>query len=176
MRNCALFPTTTLLHMRLMETGPAHDLQPSFRLMMFFKARRLTCPTTIHVHVKAESWRAAGKRKCARGYSASRAIRANVRNCAQLRPAVARNVRNCEPLCANAPSRFAQHFLMRSSHAVLAHVEADHVHAARLTCSGCRLPGWNFKLGLCCTLHLHRQHEVPSRCDFNAGPALALKK
>ena len=107
--NCALLPTTTLLHMCLLETGLAHGLQPSFWLMISFKACRLTCPTAIHVHVNAVSWRAAGKRKCARGYSASRAIRANVRNCAQLRPAVGTNVCNCEQLFAIAPFRFARH-------------------------------------------------------------------
>ena len=96
--------------MRLLETGLAHGLQLSSRLMMSFKACRLTCPTTIHVHVNAVSWRAAGKRKCASGYSALRAIRANVRNCAQLRPAVGRNVCNCEHLCAIAPFRFARRF------------------------------------------------------------------
>ena len=67
-------------------------------------------------------------------------------------------------------------FLMQSSRAVFAHVEADHAHAARLTFSCYRFPVWNFKLGSCCLLHLHMQHEVPSRCDFSAGSALALNK
>ena len=43
--NCALFPSTTLLRMPLLETGMAHGLQPSFRLMMFLKACTVQQPS-----------------------------------------------------------------------------------------------------------------------------------
>ena len=109
MLNCALFPTTTLLHAFVGDwAGPrsaaqlsAHDVFQSLQVDL---SNNHPCPCD------AVSWRAAGKRKCASGYSALRAIRANVRNCAQLRPAVGSNVCNCENLCAIAPFRFARRF------------------------------------------------------------------
>ena len=98
------------------------------------------------------------------------AIRAILHNCAQLRPAVGRNVCNCKQLCAIAPFRFSRRFLMPRTRGSGPRARSP----SDVSCY--RLPGWNFKLGLCCLLHLQRQHEVPSRCDFNAGPALALNK